>query len=491
MAAVSRPVFPVRRIPLLCACLAIGFAFNDATGACEEEKLASVPLQRQHIPLYTQEGITHHKSAYYGQVSVGGPERQVFNVVFDTGSGHLVLPSTFCREDTCRKHNRFRRKMSETARDIDVDGSTVAPGQQRDQITVGYGSGEVTGVFMQDQLCLRSRVTAKQILQDSADPDMPSPTKGAVLLQQNGQVLREAKNPKLAEDAGDKSEDPGCFDLRFIAATHMSENPFGQFEFDGVLGMGLPNLSQTASHNALLMFAQTGAKRIFSIFLAAHEGEESDITFGGFHRDRLLPPRESSIVDADGIAWSNVYDPALGYWQINVFGITVDGHKSDFCTVESPCSAIVDTGTSLLGVPGPLLGELLETLTYTSTLPGGACDGPGPALEIDLGNFTVLLEPKDFARREHIEELNAMSLDLGAGASVPTKSSAEEDEEVEVHKNRCIPMLMEMNLPEPLRPKTLILGEPVLQRYYAVFDAGDVPRVGFGEVMHMKKTVSE
>merc|ERR1719389_778356 len=43
----------------------------------------------------------------------------------------------------------------------------------------------------------------------------------------------------------------------------------------------------------------------------------------------------------------------------------------------------------------------------------------------------------------------------------------------------CRPRLMPVNMPAPLGPKLFILGEPVLHRYYTVFDwAG--PRVGFG-----------
>merc|ERR1719223_408631 len=47
----------------------------------------------------------------------------------------------------------------------------------------------------------------------------------------------------------------------------------------------------------------------------------------------------------------------------------------------------------------------------------------------------------------------------------------------------CMPMLMHIDLPEPLHPRTLILGEPVLQRYYTTFDSG-AKRVGFGLARH-------
>lgn len=40
-------------------------------------------------------------------------------------------------------------------------------------------------------------------------------------------------------------------------------------------------------------------------------------------------------------------------------------------------------------------------------------------------------------------------------------------------------MLMAMNLPAPLGPKLFIFGEPVMRKYYTVYDAGNL-RIGFG-----------
>merc|ERR1719160_2230833 len=68
-----------------------------------------------------------HKTAYYGRVEIGTP-RQAFTVVFDTGSGNLMVPSTFCRGHACTMHKRFDRKASATAEDINADGSSWRKG---------------------------------------------------------------------------------------------------------------------------------------------------------------------------------------------------------------------------------------------------------------------------------------------------------------------------------------------------------------------------
>lgn len=47
----------------------------------------------------------------------------------------------------------------------------------------------------------------------------------------------------------------------------------------------------------------------------------------------------------------------------------------------------------------------------------------------------------------------------------------------------CKPMLMVMDLPEPIGPKLFILGEPVLKKFYTVYDA-EKKRIGFGRARH-------
>jgi len=120
----------------------------------------TVTLRRQFVPLHSSGGSVHHRSAYYGEIVIGGPAAQPFRVVFDTGSGHLVLPSALCRAQTCLGHRRYRRRASRFAEDIDASGAVVLPGQPRDQITVSFGTGEVTGVFVRDWVCRRAAVEA-------------------------------------------------------------------------------------------------------------------------------------------------------------------------------------------------------------------------------------------------------------------------------------------------------------------------------------------
>merc|ERR1719504_483269 len=132
-----------------------------------------------------------HKTAYYGRVEIGTP-RQAFTVVFDTGSGNLMVPSTYCRSHACTMHKRFDRKKSTTAEDIEADGSPTRKGSLRDQITVTFGTGEISGVFIKDDVCIGSL----------------------------------------------------CSNVHFVGATDETEDPFSSFNFDGVLGLALPQMAQ-------------------------------------------------------------------------------------------------------------------------------------------------------------------------------------------------------------------------------------------------------
>eukprot|EP00421_Protoceratium_reticulatum_P012161 CAMPEP_0168400324 /NCGR_PEP_ID=MMETSP0228-20121227/22541_1 /TAXON_ID=133427 /ORGANISM="Protoceratium reticulatum, Strain CCCM 535 (=CCMP 1889)" /LENGTH=678 /DNA_ID=CAMNT_0008413865 /DNA_START=130 /DNA_END=2166 /DNA_ORIENTATION=+ len=450
-AAAAPPVAALAASELAASAVAVGMPLP---AAARNSGVVTMVLQRLEMPLQKIGRVIYARSAYWGTLSVGSPGKP-FKVVLDTGSGHLILPSTYCHSPTCRAHQRYRRSGSLTARDINYDGETVEVGSPRDQITVSFGTGEVSGIFIEDSVCL------------DRSPSLP-PGDGKEQLSEG-------------QEAADR-----CVSLRMIAATEMSEDPFMSVGFDGVMGLGLPGLSQAPEFNFLHVMAgnvrAAGGRRpnTFAVFLAASEDEESKVTFGGYDEEHLQGE----------IAWNPVFQPELGHWMVEIKRMRIDDHVLDFC--REGCRAVMDTGTSLFATPGAIFAEVYSLLRHEATAPSYDCRGAGPKLHIELETFTITLEPKDYARLEsqlptdssaagEDEQQLAEHSPITQGARTKGDEAGTEEEELEVEM--CKPMLMSMDQAAPLGPKLFIMGEPVLQKYYTVYDS-EVPQIGFARATH-------
>jgi hypothetical protein len=263
----------------------------------------------------------------------------------------------------------------------------------------------------------------------------------------------------------------GCMRLRMIAATAMSEEPFKSFEFDGILGLGLDGLSQSSEFNFLhvLLRGSVGEQEscirdTFAVFLADNEDEESEVTLGGWAADHL---------DED-LSWAPVQDPDMGHWMVRIKSIRVDNELLSFC--NNDCKAAVDTGTSLLAVPQAAFPELYELLRHPAPLEGH-CEGAGPQLHFEFEEFSITLGPREYAQAEKTRH----------NSSRPKFQNNRHNASHARKDLFCRPMLMSLDMPEPLGPKLFILGEPVLRKYYTVYNAHE-KKVGFGRAKHHRKS---
>lgn len=240
-----------------------------------------------------------HKTAFFGKLSIGSPAQE-FSVVYDTGSGNLLVPADDCESEACLAHDRFIQGKTSTMKEVYCDGTAYAEDQSapHDEVTITFGTGEIWGRCLQDNICI-----------------------GSV-----------------------------CSQGSFIAATYESRNPFKSFAFDGVLGLGLLSMSQGSDFNFMHRMSQKKSlhQPLFGVFLSDSDEENSEITFGDVKHEHL--------------ASSVFYVPVArdsGYWEVQMDDITLDNHAQELCT---DCFVAVDTGTSELAGPSEIVDKLAEKL---------------------------------------------------------------------------------------------------------------------------------
>jgi len=380
----------------------------------------TIPLWKQYVPIVKNGKVVAYKTAYYGQIHAGSPELDDFTAVFDTGSGHVILPSTACTSEICVKHNRYNRSKSDTALDVDADGSFLRPySKDRDLVNIEFGTGEIFGEFVQDRVCI--------------------------------------------------GQQRGCATTRLIAATSMTEDPFGVFAFDGVLGLGLSALTLDSKFNffAQLVDQNPGMQPYFGVFLARSEADgDSLITFGGMVKDRIT----------EDIQWIPVAMSELGYWQVQLKGVRMGDAPLEECA-DGSCRAILDTGTSLLGVPQMsarrihrLLARQVPQEYYANPTKIDCRRLPGHLVNFDLTpNVSVTLQPEDYSRP------------VPFNMTVPGGTKA---------RLFCRSLLLPVDMAPPLGPKIFLWGEPVLRRYYTVYDFKN-KRIGLAPSKHIDDPPAE
>jgi len=263
----------------------------------------TVKLQKKNRvqPNASAGGRGMHSSEYYGNIAIGSPP-QIFQVVFDTGSGNLLIPSIECTDEACVSHNRYASSKSSTATEMAfADGNTPADeNSERDVVTITFGTGQISGMFVQDNVCL-----------------------GSI-----------------------------CTKAMLVTATNESDEPFSLVPFDGVLGLSLPQMSEGANFNVLDCFVKEKAldKNLFSVYLG---DDNAEITFGDYKKEYM----------AEELFWVPVSRP--GYWQVEINDISIGGKGMNLCS-SGGCQVAVDTGTSLMAGPSTIVHKLIELLQLKS-----------------------------------------------------------------------------------------------------------------------------
>lgn len=169
-----------------------------------------------------------HKTAYWGSVSLGSPPQQ-FKVIFDTGSGNLIVPSSECSVPGCAPHQKYHRKASTSSQAV-----TNEKGEGSSEIS--FGTGQIAGDFFRDKMCI-------------------------------GDAL--------------------CIDSSFIAANRETTEPFEAIPFDGIMGLGFKDLSMGAGFNIVDDLYSKGQLPNGQISFYLTDDGDSEVTFGGYKSEYL------------------------------------------------------------------------------------------------------------------------------------------------------------------------------------------------------------
>lgn len=380
---------------------------NKSLARNQHDQLYTIPLQKQNVPVYKGDQMIGYKTSYFGPIFVTG-RKDPYNVVFDTGSGHVILPSSTCRDEACMQHRQYDRRSSATATSIAQRGSI----KQGINVKITFGTGKVNGEFVNDVVCLDG----------------------------NGQ---------------------SCMSINLVTATNMTDDPFKLFEFDGIFGLGLKPLALNPEFN-FFEEASTKSPTIkpqFAVFLAFYGDEQSSITFGGYDRAKAMTE----------LSWVPVARGEMGYWQVPLDSVRIGNTTLDLCA-DRDCFAILDTGSSMLGVPNTEIKTLHRLLSreVPESFLNEKIDCrqvPGEDLIFDIGGFQVVLSVQDLAKPDPWNV---------------TQASSNGDREPGMF---CRHMLLPVNIKQPVGPKIFVWGQPVLRRYYSVFDVAR-QMVGMAQAAH-------
>lgn len=312
------------------------------------------PLPKNAPPTARRPRRQVYVTEYYGKIAVGSPP-QLFDVVFDTGSGNIVLPTVKCMDEVCSRHHRYRSEASTSALQIAYDDDTpLEKGQtDRDTTSIVYGTGKLTGEYIRDSICFGYGISKSQV----------------------------------------------CTSSDFLGVTQESRFPFIELPFDGIFGLGLEGLSAGPNFSFInrMKANDSSLEPVISVFIRDLQADEdSEITFGSWRPERLA--------NGESIHWLPIpQDEAeeKGYWLVTMRDVYVNGRALKLCDdfSEKPrCQVAMDTGTSMTMASPYQMSELLDAVGLKddcSNLP----HLPALRFEFDAeagGTFDIVLEPDDY-----------------------------------------------------------------------------------------------
>jgi len=281
------------------------------------------------------EAITNYMDAqYYGVIHIGTPP-QSFQVIFDTGSSNLWVPSTKCKLSNiaCLLHSKY---------DSGSSSSYKADGQSFD---IQYGSGSLSGFTSVDTV----EVAGVWV-----------------------------KDQPFAEAV----EEPG---VTFVAA-----------KFDGILGLGYPTIA--VNHmlppiNNMITQGELGAG-MFAFFLNRNKDEEAggELSIGG-----VDPERYEGDFNWNDVTRQAYWQIKMDKFEVQGSNVTACSQAGGCQVIVDSGTSLLAVPSNLadeinhaIGAFKFINGEYIVPCRHLDTMPN---------IDFTLNGITYTLEPNDYVMR--------------------------------------------------------------------------------------------
>ena len=266
---------------------------------------------------------------------------------------------------------------------------------ERDKIYINFGTGQIKNYLSYENICLENKVLcANQII--------------------------------------------------LLEAYELSTIPFSQVSFDGIIGLSFTYLSINKQGNFIeMLFEQNRInKKLFSFYFNINDNKSSSLNIGNIDYNSFIGK----------INWNNVISE--NYWEINIDYIKYDNEMIINCENKiNECSAIIDTGTSMIAAPNDIYDILDKKLQVDMF-----CNNINQLKQLifKINGIEFILEPNFYILKIPIDFNN---------------------------NDNCLSAIMQINDITSTNKKTFILGLPFLKKFYSIFDR-DNKQIGFALAKH-------
>lgn len=415
---------------------------------------------------------------YWGKLGFKSDQgHKDFNVLFDTGSSWVWLPSNEC--ESCAKYN------------IKAFYTSNTKSKSKGIYTIHYGKGSVEGDIIQDSFTVDGKEIGGQYFLDIKKmKDMPIlmfdglvglgpkhhldddvALRKRITKRIMDQIRKQQENDEAVGDSERKGGKPNKQGKVKVKTPESKEIEVERkMKHLNLVEKGRNDGEEEEEHLSFLINLKKKnviKDPVFSVYLSSKEKKHKNppsIIFGGYLTE---------LMDGDFKFCDSNADK--GHWAAELTGfkmINREGGEGDVSLDKLHSNKVlIDSGTSMLTMPKNDFTQFMEKLKVIDPkaefrddikeiyLPNINDDSQLPNLSYSICGNEFILEPEDYAY------------------------GAFEDENKKPVRVGSFMKISELNLNEEIT----ILGDPFLQKYYVLFDATDgAQKIGIVKAKHPK-----